>query len=66
MLTWFAANLANIVIIVILAFVVGLAVRSMIRNKKAGKSSCGCDCGSCGACAGSCAMQRKTGKEHGA
>ena len=43
MLAWLAANLANIVIIVILAFVVGLAVRSMIRNKKAGKSSCGCD-----------------------
>ena len=64
MLAWLAANLANIVIIVILAFVVGLAVRSMIRNKKAGKSSCGCDCDSCGACAGSCAMQKKTGKEH--
>ena len=55
MLTWLAANLANIVIIVVLAFVVGLAVRSMIRNKKAGKSSCGCDCASCasrGSCAG--------------
>ena len=23
-------------------------VRGMIRNRKAGKSSCGCDCGSCG------------------
>ena len=52
MLSWLSANLANLVITAILVLAVALAVRSMIRNRKAGKSSCGCDCASCGACSG--------------
>ena len=58
MLTWLSANLANIVVSAILLAAAALAVRTMIRNKKAGKSSCGCDCASCGAC-GSCAAKKK-------
>ena len=53
MLTWLSGNLANIVITVVLILVVGLVIRGMIRNKKAGKSSCGCNCASCASC-GSC------------
>jgi len=53
MLSWLAANLANIIIIAILVVVVTLVIRGMIRDRKAGKSSCGCNCASCGAC-GSC------------
>ena len=53
MIAWLSANLANIVIIAILIVVVTLVIRGMIRDKKAGKSSCGCNCASCGAC-GSC------------
>ena len=34
----------------IVLLVVGLAIRGLIRNKKTGRSSCGCDCASCGAC----------------
>lgn len=47
MLEWLAANLANLVVLALLAVVVVLVIRSMIRNRKAGKSACGCDCGSC-------------------
>ena len=55
MLTWLASNLINIVIIVILVLIVGFVIRGMIRDRKAGKSSCGGSCASCGACGGGCA-----------
>ena len=51
MLTWLAVNWINIVVFAAVILVVGLVIRSMIRDKKAGKSSCG---GSCGSCAGDC------------
>lgn len=39
------------VVLAIVAGVVGLAVRSMIKDKKAGKSlQCGGDCGHCRGC----------------
>ena len=52
MLTWHSANLINIVLIAVIALIVGLLLRGMIRDKKAGKSSCGGSCASCGACGG--------------
>ena len=52
MLAWFAANLINIVLILVVAGVVGLIVRGMIRDRKAGRSSCGGSCADCGACHG--------------
>lgn len=52
MLTWLSANLINIVLIAVIALIVGLLLRGMIRDKKAGKSSCGGSCASCGACGG--------------
>ena len=54
MLAFLSANIANIVVIAVILLVVGLAVRSLVRDKKAGKSSCGCNCASCGACSGGC------------
>lgn len=33
-----------------LAAAVGLAIRKMYKNKKCGKTSCGCSSGSCGSC----------------
>ena len=53
MLTWLSANLINIVLVAVLALIVTLLIRGMIRDRKAGKSSCAGSCGSCGAC-GSC------------
>ena len=57
MLTWLSANLVNIVLVAVLALIVTLLIRGMIRDKKAGKSSCGGSCASCGACGacGNCA-----------
>ncbi|MBP5332032.1 MAG: FeoB-associated Cys-rich membrane protein [Lachnospiraceae bacterium] len=44
---WFRSNIANVLIVLILICLVGLAVRVIIRNKRSGKSSCGCDCCNC-------------------
>ena len=43
----------DIIVLAVLALVIGLVVRGMIRDKKKGKS---CGCGSCKGCsmAGSC------------
>lgn len=39
------------VVLVVVVGIVGLAVRSMVKDKKAGKSiQCGGDCGHCGGC----------------
>ncbi len=50
MLSWLFANLATIVVALVLAVVVGAIVVRMVNNKKKGKSSCGCGCG-CSGCA---------------
>ena len=51
MLTWLSQNIATIVIIAVLAVIFGLMIYSLIRDKKAGKSSC---CGGCAGCANAC------------
>ena len=50
MLTWLQANLVNIVIIAIIVLVCFFAIRGMIRDRKAGKSSCGGNCSGCSGC----------------
>ncbi len=52
MLIWLSANWINIVLVAVLVLIVTLLIRGMIRDKKAGKSSCGGNCASCGACSG--------------
>ena len=54
-ITWISENLGTIVVSVLLIVMIAGVVRGMIRNKKAGKSTCGCGCG-CGSCpmGGSC------------
>ncbi len=52
MLTWLSANLINIVLIAVIALIVGLLIRGMIRDRKAGKHACGGNCANCGACGG--------------
>ncbi|MDD7397114.1 MAG: FeoB-associated Cys-rich membrane protein [Eubacteriales bacterium] len=44
MLQWFSDNLGTILISLGLLAVVALIIRSQIRQKKRGKSSCGCNC----------------------
>ena len=62
MLEWLYSNMANILIIAAVLGIVTLAIVSMVRDKKAGKScSCGCSCSHC-AMAGKChsATSKKT------
>ena len=59
MFAWLSANLINIALIAVIALVVGLLIRSMIRDRRARKSSCGGNCASCGAC-GNCGAARKS------
>ena len=60
MLIWLSANWINIVLVAVLVLIVGLLLRGMIRDKKAGKSSCSGNCASCGACA-ACASCARCG-----
>ena len=50
MLSWLSANLINLVLLAAIAAMVVLLIRSMIRDRKAGKSACGGNCASCGGC----------------
>ena len=52
MLAWISANLINIVLAAVIVLIVSLLIFVMVRDKRAGKSSCGGNCASCG---GSCA-----------
>lgn len=53
MFTWIYENLPTIMICAILIAVVIAIIASMVRDKKKGKSSCGCGCANC-AMSGSC------------
>ena len=58
MIDWLAANWVNILVIALVAVAVFFAARSLIKDKKAGKGSCGCNCSHC-AMAGKCHSQTK-------
>ena len=47
MLNWFAANLGTILISLVLAVIVTLIVVYLLRQKKAGKSTCGANSAHC-------------------
>ena len=47
MLTWISENIATILICAALIAIVAAIIGSMLRNKKQGKSSCGCGCADC-------------------
>ena len=42
--------MGTIITVLILAVIVSLIVWKMVRDKKAGKKSCGCDCTNCSGC----------------
>ena len=52
MMAWLSANLVNVALILAIALTVSLLIRGMIRDRKAGKPSCGGNCAGCGACGG--------------
>ena len=51
MIAWLAENLGTILISIALIVLIVLIIRSMIRDKKMGKSTCGGSCASCKMCA---------------
>lgn len=53
MISWISQNLATIIICLVLALIVTLIIVGLVRDKKKGKSSCGCNCANC-AMRGSC------------
>ena len=57
MLAWLSQNIATILICLVLTLIVGGAIAVIIRDRKKGRSSCGCDCGSCPGC-GSCGAKQ--------
>jgi len=53
MVQWLADNLGNLIISLVLIAIVAGIIRGIIKDKRQGKSSCGCNCGHC-AMAGTC------------
>ena len=51
MMAWLAQNLGTILISIVLIALVTVIIRTMIRDKKMGKSTCGGSCASCKMCA---------------
>ena len=47
MVVWLTENAGTIVVSLILVAIVALAIRSIVKDKKSGKSSCGCNCSHC-------------------
>ncbi len=57
MLNWITDNLSTIIVSLVLILIVAAIIRKLVRDKKKGKSSCGCNCAHC-AMAGSCHKPR--------
>ena len=57
MLQWIGANLGTILICLVLLAIVTFIIVYLVRQKKQGKSSCGCNCAHC-AMHGSCQSQK--------
>lgn len=53
MLNWLIGNIATIIISLVLILIITSVIYKIIKDKKQGKSSCGCNCANC-AMAGSC------------
>ncbi len=53
MFAWLGENYATILICLVLALIVTAIIVSLVKDKKKGKTSCGCNCAHC-AMAGSC------------
>ena len=55
---WLKQNLGTIVVSLVLVAIVVLIIAKMVRDKKNGKSSCGCGCANC-AMRGKCHTSEK-------
>lgn len=55
---WLIANGGSVAVGVVVLAVIAAIVAGMIKNRKKGKSTCGCGCASC-ALAGQCHANKK-------
>lgn len=46
--------MTDIIVVLLVAIALFFCIRSIIRNKKHGGSSCGCGCAGCSGCGSSC------------
>ena len=60
MLTWLSQNVGTILVCAVIIAVFALLIRSLIRDRKKGKSSC---CGGCAGCANACHCHPATATE---
>lgn len=60
MIAWLGANIGTILVVLMVAAVMALAIRSIRRDKKKG-ASCGCGCSGC-AMSGTCHAAQKPKK----
>ena len=58
MLKWIADNWLTVVVVLIVLGAVGGVIAAMVRDKKKGRSSCGCGCANC-PMSGSCHKAKK-------
>lgn len=58
MLAWMTQNIVTIIICAVLIAIVSAIIAKLVSDKKKGRSSCGCKCGSC-PMAGSCHGTKK-------
>ncbi len=47
MLAWISKNIATILICLVLIIITAVIIAGIVRDKKKGKSSCGCGCADC-------------------
>ena len=60
MISWITGNIGTIIVLLVLVLIVAAIVRTMIRDKRCGKSTCGGNCAHCNLCtAGRSAVQNR-------
>ncbi len=47
MIDWLISQMSTIIVLLILAAIVAAIISSLIKDRRNGRSSCGCNCGSC-------------------
>ena len=50
MLLWLQMNAGTLAVSMVLVAAVGAIVGKLLRDRRAGRRACGCDCGSCAGC----------------
>ncbi|MDE6471276.1 MAG: FeoB-associated Cys-rich membrane protein [Eubacterium sp.] len=48
MIAFLSENIGTIIVLLILAGIVTAVVVKMVKDKKSGRSACGCNCSECG------------------